>query len=126
MGSLNELGDQGGEGVLMLPDASVYDSTNVRALLVWAIRQKKPVFTFSDNLVKAGAFAGQYTQPEELGRQTGELIRQILQGKKFENISLQYPNAVLVAVNERTAELIGIPLDDETMKGVTKRYGKDE
>jgi len=123
--ALKELSGPGIEGVVMLPDASIYNSTNVRALLVWAIRQKKAVFTFSDNLVKAGALTGQYADPEAVGRQTGQWVCQVVKGQA-DGRGIRYPSEVLTAVNERTAELIGLSLEESVLDDVTKRYGKDE
>jgi len=124
--SLKELANSEIDSVLMLPDASVYNSANVRALLVWAIRQKLPLFSFSENLVKAGALAGQYTEAESLGNQTADLVKCAMKGRDVTGLSLQYPASVSTAVNERTAELIGLSIDESILKSVTKRYGKDE
>jgi len=125
MSAVKDLSDQGAEGVLMLPDVSIYNAANVRGLLVWAIRQKKPVFTFSDNLVKGGALAGQYTEPEDLGLQVVEMVREFLKGQSLEKLGLTYPKQIKTAVNERTAELINLNLDETLLNNITKRHGKD-
>ncbi len=123
---LTELHQKECDAVLMLPDTGVYDSTKVRALLIWGIRKKIPVFGFSESVVKAGAFAGQYSKNEEIGKLTGEMVVDLLKGKTPDKIGLHYSNPVQRAVNLRTAELIGITINEAVLKDVTKRFGKDE
>ncbi len=124
--SIKDLHERACDAVLMLPDAGIYNSTNVRTLLLWGIRQKKPVFGFSQSIVKAGGFAGQYCAPHEVGKQTAKLIGNILKGTAPDKIGLQYAWPIQRAINERTAELIGITVDEAILKDVTKRFGKDE
>lgn len=123
---INALNANACGGVLMLPDAGVYDSINVRALLLWGIHQKKPVWTFSENIVRAGAFFGLYTEPARIGRIAGELAVQVLQGAKPAALDLRYVDPAPSAVNENTAELIGVGLEEDLLKKMTKRYGKDQ
>jgi putative ABC transport system substrate-binding protein len=114
------------EAVLMLPDAGIYNTTNVRALLLWGIRQKKPVFGFSESIVKAGGFAGQYCRTEDVGKQTADLVGELLKGKKADKIGLHYAKSIQRAVNVRTAEMIGIPLDETVLDDKTLRLGSDK
>ncbi len=113
------------DGVIMVPDARVYSSPNVRRLLLWGIRQKRPVWTFSANIVKAGAFSGQFVDGKVVGRQTAELIKKVMAGAVAQSIGLQYPSPVGKAVNLRTAELIGVPVEGRIPKAGVKRYGED-
>ncbi|MHC4443183.1 MAG: ABC transporter substrate-binding protein [Planctomycetota bacterium] len=113
------------DGVLMIPDAGAYDSANVRRLLLWGIRQKKPVWAFSENIVKAGAFAGLYGKNEDIGRQTADLVKNIIDKNIIAKIGLQYPRNTYSAVNERTAEMIGISIERKILKKVNARYGKN-
>jgi putative tryptophan/tyrosine transport system substrate-binding protein len=124
--AIKELHARQCEGVIMLPDATVYNSVNVRALLLWGIRQKKPVWTFSDNIVKAGAFFGWNAEPAGVGKTAGELAVKILKGTKPPAVGLQYVRPSSTAINERTADLIGITVDEEILKTITRRYGKDQ
>ncbi len=110
-------------GVVMIPDADVYNSPNVQRLLLWGLRQKKPVWTFSPNVVKAGAFAGFYCDSAEVGKQAAEIVRQIVQGKKPGGIGLQYAHTVGTGVNAHTAEMIGARLDESVFGADVERLG---
>lgn len=124
--AIDALNSKGCDAVLMLPDAKVYNSANVQRLLLWGIRQKKPVWAFSTNIVKAGAFAGQFADPQSLNRQTAELAARIVNGAPISKVGLVYPQREQSAVNERTAELIGIPLDPRILESIAVRYGKEQ
>lgn len=122
--AIEELGGKGCDGVLMIPDARVYNSTNVRRLLLWGIRQRKPVWAFSGNIVKAGALAGKYSSTEEAARQTVKLVKKVVSGEQVAGLGLQYPRGVQTSFNERTAEMIGLSISHALLKKATARYGK--
>ncbi len=102
----------GAQGVLMIPDAQVYNANNVQHLLVWAVREKHAVLGFSDKVVNAGALAGIYADPAEVGRQCAELAHEVLNGRSPGEIGWESCSAPRRAVNLHTAELIGIDLGD--------------
>ncbi len=111
------------DAALMIPDAQVYNSLTVQRLLLWGISQKKPISAFSSHVVTAGALTGIYCDNHAIGQQTAELIDRVLRGENVEAIGLQYPRRVIRAVNERTAELIDITLDERTLGPDTARLG---
>ena len=116
-------------GVLMIPDAQVYNSPNVERLLLWGVRNKKAVWTFSENVVAAGALAGLYCDPAKVGVQAAELIRNIVRHDEIAASGLHYPHslgeAIRGAVNVHTAEMIGAPLDERIVAdGVTRVGGQ--
>jgi len=123
--AIDALNLAGCDGVLMIPDANVYNSTNVQRLLLWGLRKKKPVWTFSANIVKAGAIAGSYSSPHAIGRQTAEIIERFISGERIAKIGLQYPKHVEKAVNYRTAEMIGLTFSQRVIQTATKQYEKD-
>lgn len=112
------------DGVLMIPDAGVYNVPNVQRLLLWGIRQKKPVWAFSASVVKAGALGGQYANCESVGQRAAELVKKVSGGADPADIGFQYPRKIGRAVNERTAELIGVGLSKVALTADTVRYGE--
>jgi ABC-type uncharacterized transport system substrate-binding protein len=111
------------DAVLMLPDGQIYNSVTVRELLLWGLRQKRAVWAFSDNLVKAGAFAAIATTPQAIADQTAEIVTQRLtQGAKTP--PLTYANAFEVSLNHRTAQMIGQKPSDDALRTVTRHHGK--
>ncbi len=113
------------DGVLMIPDAGVYNSPAVQRLLLWGARQKKPVYTFSKNVIAAGAFAGIYCKSQNIGRQAANIVQQLLAGRKPSEIGLQHPHHEHKAVNVHTAELIGLTsqLDTASATDIEKLGG---
>ncbi len=110
-------------GVLMIPDAQVYNSPNVQELLLWGVRQKKAVFAFSENVVKAGAFTGLYCDDAAVGRQAAQLVVNVIGGKAPSAVGLQYPQHVGRAVNVHTAEMIGATLNKDVLAADVLRLG---
>ena len=112
------------DGVLMIPDAKVYNSPNVQRLLLWGIRQQHPVWTFSDNVVKAGAFSGLSCDSAAVGRQAGTIVLRLTKGESPKAIGLQYPQEVGKAVNVHTAGMIDIPVNDRVFTAEVVRMGE--
>jgi putative tryptophan/tyrosine transport system substrate-binding protein len=123
--AVEELSARQCDGVLIIPDAQIYNAASVRRLLLWGIRSKKAVWAFSEPAVKAGALAGLYTDYDSVARQTAELVTNILAGSSPVSIGLQHPVEVRRAVNERTAEMIGVSLSKEARDAATTRFGKE-
>jgi putative ABC transport system substrate-binding protein len=122
--AIDVINSQPCDGVLMVPDANVYNAPNVQRLLLWGLRHKKPVWTFSANIVKAGAFAGLYADSEAIGRQAAQLITKMIAGIDAKTIGLHHPSQVRKAINLRTAERIGVPITPAIAKTMTVRYGE--
>ena len=121
--AIDALNDKQCDGALMLADAKVYNSANVQRLLLWGVRQKRAVFAFSANIVKAGALAGQSSDNAAIVRQTSELADKVLGGADTGKLGLQYPAVVETAINERTAEMIDCVMDDGVLRAATVRFG---
>jgi ABC-type uncharacterized transport system substrate-binding protein len=122
--AVEALSTQGCDGVLMLPDAAVYNSANVQRLLLWGIRQKRPVWAFSANIVKAGAFAGQYPDNPLVLRQTVEIAMKVVDKTPPKPVGLVYLREFQTAINERTAEMIGLEFSPDILESVNTRFGK--
>ena len=122
--AIEELNESGCDGVLMIPDAQVYNSPNVQRLLLWGVRRKKPVWTFSANVVKAGAFSGLYCDSKAVGEQVAQLVRQVHDGKAPPAIGLRYPQYTARAVNVHTADMIGVSPDGKVFASGVVRMGE--
>ena len=121
--AVDTLLQKGCGSALMIPDAKIYNQTSIQHLLLWGIRQKKPVWTFSDSIVKSGAMAGLYCDTQAIGRQTAELVVKVLDGTPPSSLGVQYPRQFGRAVNDRTAEMIGLRLDESVIGRDTLRFG---
>jgi len=111
--AIDALTSSGTGGVLMVPDARVYNSATVQRLLVWGARRHKPVWAFSQNIVRAGAIGGTFADTASVGKQAADVIQRILKGESAASIGLQYTDDIQRAVNERTANVIEAAINYE-------------
>ncbi len=114
------------DGVLMILDAKVYNSPTVRTLLAWGARNRKPVWAFSENFVKAGAFAGQFLNTQGIGQQTARVAMEILRGRAPRDIDVQYVEAIDTAVNLHTSSMIDKRIPSSALTPNTIRYGENK
>ncbi len=95
------------DGVLMVPDSGIYNSATVKRLLVWGARQRKAVWSFSRNVVRAGAFGGLYCDQDAVGVQAARLVGRVIDQQPPAKIGLRYPTDVSAAINPHAARMIG-------------------
>lgn len=112
------------DGVLMVPDADVYNADTVRRLLLWGVRQKKPVWSFTGNVVKAGALAGLQADPDAVAAQAVTLIESVIAGTPPKRLGLQYTNRVEHSVNTHTARMIGVSIERWNSVPRVTRHGE--
>lgn len=106
--ALNRLADI--PTILATPDSTVYNSENIRNILVTTYRRNQPVIGFSAALVKAGALASTYSDIEDINAHVDELISDFeASGKVAEP---QFPKYFSVIVNEDVARSLNIVVDD--------------
>ncbi len=92
--------------VITEPDSGLYNSATVKPLVLASLEQRLPIVGFSAAFVRAGALTGVYPDFYELGRQTGEMMLHILEGKSPRGE--EEARKVVVAVNQRISRLIGV------------------
>lgn len=114
------------EGVVMILDSQVYTAATVQHLLLWGLRQKHPLWAFSDKVVKAGALAGVYCDPAQVGTQAGEITQEILRGKQPQAIGVRYSRHPQHAVNVRVAEMIGVHFKDDLLTPAVTQFGETD
>ncbi|MDE2441581.1 MAG: hypothetical protein KGP14_11200 [Betaproteobacteria bacterium] len=106
--SLNAVLDRSA-ALLALPDNTIYRRNNIKAILITAFRHQRPIIGYSSAFVTAGALAALYTTPQQLARQTAELI--ISNGTNLPPPS--GPNLFAVAINPNVAQALGLKIADE-------------
>jgi ABC-type uncharacterized transport system substrate-binding protein len=88
------------------PDATLFNGTTVKPLILASLENRLPVAGFSASFVRAGAAAGVYPDYREAGLQAGTLARQYLAGGAPG--AVEAPRKVRVAANMRVARLLGL------------------
>lgn len=91
------------------PDGSLFNSATVKALVLASVRSGLPIVGFSENFVRAGAAVGIYPDYEDVGRQTGDLVRRIVEGRSSA-LASELPESLRVAVNQRILRVLGVHL----------------
>ncbi|MBY0124372.1 ABC transporter substrate-binding protein [Bacillus sp. S/N-304-OC-R1] len=96
------------------------DNTVVSALesvITVANDKKIPMFVGEGDSVKRGAFASYGLDYHDLGYSTGKMAVDILKGKKPSDIPVGFPENLELVINKKAAELEGITLTEEMLKG---------
>jgi len=126
--NLSELAGRAREAVahadaLWMPaDPTVAASEPFKFLLKLSLDQRKPLFVFSDALVKAGALAAVVPDYAAAGAQAAEAVRRIQSGERAGDIPVAATRRTRLVVNEATARALGreLPLavrrDGEVLK----------
>lgn len=96
--------------LLAVPDRAVISAENVQAFLEATYRRGMAVVGFSAALVRAGALASVYSTVDEVVAQATLLVEQLLSGQLP---VMQFPAYWRVAVNDRVARSLNIPIDHE-------------
>ncbi|MCG3128441.1 MAG: hypothetical protein CHACPFDD_03329 [Phycisphaerae bacterium] len=110
------------QGVVMIPDSQVYNGANIQHLLLWGIREKRAVWAFSDKAVKAGAFAGFFVEPADVGRECAEAVEELLRGPVPDGP--RYCARIQRAINVHTASLIALSPDQASRQGGVRVFGE--
>jgi len=95
--------------LVAIPDNTIYRRNNIKAILITAFRQQRPVIGYSPAFVTAGALAALHTTPTQIARQTADLI--LANGSNLPPPS--GPNQFAVAINANVAQSLGLKIPDE-------------
>ncbi|WP_415883354.1 ABC transporter substrate-binding protein [Neptuniibacter sp. QD34_54] len=96
---------------LSLPDKSVFNRTTAKWILYISFRQRIPLIGFSQKYVEAGALTAVYSTPEQIGKQTAEIIQQAITSTSLPEA--QYPKYFSVITNQKAANSLNIKLPSE-------------
>jgi len=95
----------------MLPDSTVTPPEAVEALILFSIRTKIPIFTFSDRYLRLGAFMSLELNTFDLGKQAGEMAKKIRSGTAVKDIPRAFADQATISINHAVAAKFGIPLN---------------
>ena len=109
------------DALIALPDPIVFNLRTTRSILLSTYRKRIPVIGFSKSYVKAGALAAIYSTPELIGKQTGEIITDLVLNTSPNNKLLplprQYSKYFSISVNNRVSRSLGLPaLDPDSLR----------
>jgi putative ABC transport system substrate-binding protein len=107
--------------IWMLPDVTVVTRQTVEVFLLFSMENMIPLIAFSEKYVEMGAFMSFGLDPEDMGRQAGEMANTILSGTRPGDMPVQEARSVSVTINRGLAEKFGVRINDvqlETVKFV--------
>lgn len=93
-----------------IADRTVFSPNSRDFIILFTLRNKMPFMGFSAQFVKAGALLALYADSADIGRQSGDLAAQILNGTNPTELHIMLPRRVNLAVNLRVAERMGVTL----------------
>ncbi len=110
------------EALWLIPDSTVLTNESLRFILDSALERQIPVIGFSPEFTRLGALLSISVNYGDVGRETGQLVKRILDGER-----LLTPNPVPVerfkiSVNLKTARFLGITFPKELTSLIDEIY----
>jgi putative ABC transport system substrate-binding protein len=98
------------DAVWGIADGHVFTPQTTPALILAALRRRVPLIGLSTAHVRSGALAALYCDYRDIGIQTAEVVQRVLRGERAETIAVSPPRRFDLALNQRTAELLGLTI----------------
>lgn len=112
------------KALIIFPDSNIWNRDSFTATVRSLYRQNKVAIGFSESLVKAGAFAAVYAKNDFIYQQ---LLSDV---SKFSRNNIlpepQYAKEVDIAINNKIARSLNIPIDDkdDVLDAILTRYSR--
>ncbi len=91
-------------------DNTVYTSQTAKYIIEYTQKERLPFIGISTSWVKAGALWALMFDNEDIGRQSADLARRLLSGTPVSDLQTTTPERIHLAINLRTADIIGIEI----------------
>lgn len=110
------------DALWLLPDSTVLNHESVNFLLQSALAQHIPVIGFSPEFTRLGALVGVSVSYGEVGRETGQLARRLLNGDRVNPLKPVPIERLKISVNLKTARFLGLSLPKELHGLIDETY----
>jgi putative ABC transport system substrate-binding protein len=97
-------------------DNTVYTSKTTEFIIRYTIKEKIPFIGLSASYVKAGALCALVFDNKDIGRQAAELAGRLLSGTSVSELQTSVPEKIGLAINRRTAEIIGVKIPQNMLE----------
>jgi ABC-type uncharacterized transport system substrate-binding protein len=104
------------DSLWLLPDTSVVNPGTIDLLLLSAIESRIPVFTFSEKYTEKGALFSLEVDPEDAGRQAGDMANRILNGTAVSRIDKADARGGIISINLIVARKLGITVNHSAIR----------
>lgn len=99
------------DALWLLPDTTVVTPQTIDLLLLSAIENRIPVYTFADKYAEKGALLALEVDAVEAGKQAGEMANMILAGTDAHSIPQTDAQSGTLTINMVVAKKLGIPVN---------------
>lgn len=100
------------QGIWSVADPLLFTPQATRFIVMRSIKRGVPFMGFSRHVVSSGALFAIDFDYKAIGRQTGRLANEVLNGTQPGDLSVTAPDVVWFHYNEKTASLLGIQVPD--------------
>jgi putative ABC transport system substrate-binding protein len=102
----------------MLPDITVCSPEVVEFFLLFFLENNIPILTFAEKYVEIGALISIEVDAFDMGKQAGEMAKEIFIGKEVKNIPRVESRKVIVTINLKIARKLGIRVNEKFIEKV--------
>ncbi len=110
------------EALWLLPDSTVLTNESVRFILESSLANQIPVIGFSPEFTRLGALLSLSVNYGDVGRETGLLVKRILDGERLLPLHPVPVERLKITVNLKTAKFLGIMFPKEATGLIDETY----
>jgi putative ABC transport system substrate-binding protein len=110
------------DALWLVSDRTVLTTQSLQYVFLFAFQTNLPLMGLSEHFVKMGALFAVGPDYRDVGMQSGEFAAQILAGRQPEQMPVASPRKVLLSLNLRTAEIIGLRIPDVVVRKASSIY----
>ena len=110
------------EALWLIPDSTVLTNESVQFILESALARQIPVIGFSPEFTRLGALLSMSVNYGEIGRETGLLVKRILNGEKLLPHNPLPIERLKITLNLKTAKFLGMTFPKELTSLIDETY----
>jgi putative ABC transport system substrate-binding protein len=110
------------EALWLMPDSTVVTNESVRFILESSLASQVPVIGFSPEFTRMGALLSMSVSYGDVGRETGLLMKRLLDGERLMPLNPVPIERLKITVNLKTAKFLGITFPKELMSLIDETY----
>ena len=107
---------------VLLTSATILTNESVRFILESALARQIPVIGFSPEFTRLGALLSMSVNYGDVGRDTGLLVKRILNGEELLPLNPVPIERLKITVNLKTARFLGMTFSREVMSLIDETY----
>lgn len=110
------------DALWLVSDRTVLTTQSLQYVFLYAFQTNLPLMGLSEHFVKMGALFAVGPDYKDVGMQSGEFAAQILHGRNPDELPVASPRKVLLSLNLRTAEIIGLDIPEGVVRKAASVY----